>query len=170
MTGGQRYPEPTVGALIFNDKGELLLIRGKKFKDRYVIPGGHIELGETMEAALVREVKEETGLELAEYQILGLQEALFPEAYPEPRHFIYIDFCCRAKPGPVVLNEESREYLWVTPEAALALPLEAYTRGLIQEYAKGENSVCQRKILYKVGGEKKRPGEAVPTPDRIERG
>ncbi|HEY8392022.1 MAG TPA: NUDIX domain-containing protein [Capillibacterium sp.] len=151
--GGQRYPEPTVGALIFNDCGELLLIRGKKFKDRYVIPGGHIEIGETMETALIREVREETGLELAEYQIIGLQEALFPEAYPERRHFIYIDFYCRAKPGPVVLNEEGQEYLWVTPEAALALPLEAYTRGLIREFRKGENSAFQRKILYRIGVE-----------------
>lgn len=145
-----QYPEPTVGALIFNKDGQLLLLRGKKFKGHYVIPGGHIEIGETMEEALRREVREETGLEIKEYEIIGLQEALFPEAYPESRHFIYIDYYCRAQPGPVVLNEESQDYIWVEPEASLALPLETYTRGLIEEYLKGEDSVFKRRILYKI--------------------
>ena len=50
----QQYPEPTVGALVFNAQGQLFLMRSHKWKGKYVIPGGHIELGETMVDALRR--------------------------------------------------------------------------------------------------------------------
>ena len=53
----QRYPEPTVGALIFNTENKLLLVQSHKWRNKYVIPGGHIELGETHVAALKREIK-----------------------------------------------------------------------------------------------------------------
>ena len=61
----QQYPEPTVGALIFNLEGKLFLMRSHKWRGQYAVPGGHIELGETMEQALRREVKEETNLDLS---------------------------------------------------------------------------------------------------------
>ena len=57
----QLFPEPTVGGIIFNPENEILLVRSRKSKDLYVIPGGHIELGEAMEDALRREIFEETG-------------------------------------------------------------------------------------------------------------
>lgn len=53
----QKYPEPIVGALIFNNKDEIFLMKSHKWEGKYVIPGGHIELGETIEEALKREVK-----------------------------------------------------------------------------------------------------------------
>ena len=62
----QQFPEPTVGALIFNPEGKLLLMRSHKWRDKYVVPGGHIELGEHIEDALKREVKEETGLDVTD--------------------------------------------------------------------------------------------------------
>ncbi|ADL12770.1 NUDIX hydrolase [Acetohalobium arabaticum DSM 5501] len=56
-----KYPEPTVGAVIFNPDDEILLCKSNKWDNKYVIPGGHIELGERMEKALIREIKEEKG-------------------------------------------------------------------------------------------------------------
>ena len=52
----QMYPEPTVGSLIINPDGELFLMRSHKWRGKYVIPGGHIELGESIVDAMVREV------------------------------------------------------------------------------------------------------------------
>jgi nucleoside triphosphatase len=53
----QQFPEPTVGALIFNQKEEILLIKSAKWHGKYVMPGGHIELGEKYQEALKREIK-----------------------------------------------------------------------------------------------------------------
>jgi len=47
----QKYPEPRVGALIFNSKGEIFLMKSHKWNNKYCIPGGHVELGEIMENA-----------------------------------------------------------------------------------------------------------------------
>ncbi|HXS14756.1 MAG TPA: NUDIX domain-containing protein, partial [Candidatus Saccharimonadales bacterium] len=54
------YPEPVVGAFIINAKNQLFLAKSHKWSNSYVIPGGHIEIGEKIEDALVRGVKEET--------------------------------------------------------------------------------------------------------------
>ena len=59
----EEFPEVTVGALIFNPDGKLFLVKSHKWHDKYVMPGGHIELGETAENALKREIKEETGID-----------------------------------------------------------------------------------------------------------
>ena len=54
-------PEVVVGALIFKD-GKLLLISSPKWKGKYIIPGGHVELGEKLVDALKREVRKKRGL------------------------------------------------------------------------------------------------------------
>lgn len=72
----KKYPEPTVGAIILNPEGLVLLCRSKKWGDKYVFPGGHIELGEKMEDALRKEVMEETGQEIFDIELISLQEAV----------------------------------------------------------------------------------------------
>ncbi len=131
----QQYPEPTVGALIFNREGKALLVKSDKWRDKYCIPGGHIELGETMEDALRREIKEETGLDIYDVKFVMMQEFIFDEAFYEQRHFIFHDFVCKtdASENQVVLNFESQEFVWVSLKETLRLPLEPYTRRLIEE-------------------------------------
>ena len=132
--GKQQYPEPTVGALISNQKDKVLLVKSDKWRNHYTVPGGHIELGETMEEALRREVKEETGLDIYDIQFALLQEFIFDEAFHKRRHFIFIDFVCKtdSDENKVVLNFESQAYLWVSLEEALGLPIDLYTRRLIE--------------------------------------
>jgi nucleoside triphosphatase len=111
--GKQQYPEPTVGALIFNREGKALLVKSDKWRDKYCIPGGHIELGETMEDALRREIKEETGLDIYDVEFAMMQEFIFDEAFHEPKHFIFLHFVCKtdAREEQVVLNFESQEFI-----------------------------------------------------------
>jgi nucleoside triphosphatase len=144
----QHYPEPTVGALIFNPDGQILLIKGEKFSNRYVLPGGHIEVGETFEEALRREVKEETGLDIDNIQLLSLQESIFNPHYHTKRHFLYIDFVCTTTSTQVTLNEESQEFIWVAVPDALNLPLHPYTRAFLTEYLNGKTSSYRTTILY----------------------
>jgi len=63
-TTRQVFPEPTVGALIVDQQGKILLARSHKWFDKYTLPGGHIEVGESMADAVRREVKEEVGLDV----------------------------------------------------------------------------------------------------------
>jgi nucleoside triphosphatase len=131
----QRFPEPTVGALIFNRENKVLLVQSDKWYGKYVVPGGHIELGERMEESLLREVKEETGLDVYDVELALVQEFIYDESFHKRRHFIFFDFCCRtdAEEEDVVLNFEAQAYTWVTLAEALELPIDTYTRRLIKK-------------------------------------
>ena len=130
----QQFPEPTVGAVIINAEGKLFLMRSHKWRDGWVVPGGHIELGESMEEALRREVKEETGLEIYDIRFLLYQEFVYDQAFWERRHFIFFDYACKTDMEEVRLNSEAQEYRWVTVEQALELTIDAYTRRAIEKY------------------------------------
>ena len=130
----QKFPEPTCGALIFNKEGKIFLMRSHKWKGKYVIPGGHIELGETMEKALKREVKEETGLGIYDIKLIQFQEFIYDKSYWKKRHFIFFDFSCKTKSTKVKLNSEGQSYVWVDIDEALKLPVQFYTRKVIEEY------------------------------------
>jgi nucleoside triphosphatase len=134
MPTTQRYPEPTVGALIFDPAGRLFLMRSHKWAGKYVVPGGHVELGETLEAALRREIMEETGLTIYDISFVGVQEFIHDPAYWQPRHFIFFDYACRTDVTEVRLNDEAQEYVWVTVDEALRLPIEPYTEKTIRTY------------------------------------
>ena len=130
----QKYPEPTVGALIFNQKGEVFLMTSPKWKGKYVIPGGHIEMGETIEQALKREIKEETNLNIFNIQFISFQEFIYGEGFHEKRHFIFLDYACKTEDAEVVLNEEGSGYVWTTIDEALKLSIDSYTKTTILHY------------------------------------
>jgi nucleoside triphosphatase len=129
----QLYPEPTTGSLIFNPAGELLLLKSHKWLDRYVVPGGHIELGEKIEAAVVREAMEETGLEVYGLEFICFQEFINDPLFWKPGHYIFFDYRCKANSSLVRLNDEAEEYIWVKPDLALDLPLDPYTRFALEK-------------------------------------
>jgi len=132
----QSFPEPTTGVFIFNPEGKLLLIRSHKWPGKYVIPGGHVELGERIEQAARREALEETGLEVHDLEFIGWQEFVYDPNFWKPRHFIFFDYACQADSSEVLLNDEAEEFTWVEPERALDLPIDAYTRTSLQAYLK----------------------------------
>ena len=103
----QQYPEPTVGALIFDPQGRLFLMSSHKWKGKYVIPGGHIELGETMVEALRREVKEETNLDIRDIEFVCFQECIHDDRFWQHRHYIFFDFAARTDSTNVILNDEA---------------------------------------------------------------
>ena len=128
MKPKQHYPEPTVGALIFNDQDQLLIVKTHKWQGNYTIPGGHVELGERLLEALEREIKEETGLTLTGAEYLCFQEFVYEDSFWEQRHFIFFDFLCRVEPGEVKLNAEAEGYVWVDLDRVEDYPIDAYLR------------------------------------------
>ena len=136
----QHYPEPTVGALVLNPEGKVLLMRSHKWNDMYVMPGGHIELGESMEDALRREVREETGLAIEQIEFLAFQEFIHDQAFWKRRHFIFFDYVCRTRTNHVTLNDEAEDYAWVPLQEALAYPVEPYTKHAIEVYLQRETA------------------------------
>ncbi len=129
----QLFPEPTIGAFIFNPSGELLLLKSHKWPGMYVVPGGHVELGERIEDAVTRETKEETGLDVYDINFINFQEFIYDPSFWKPRHFIFFDYACKTDSLEVQLNEEAEEYVWVRLDEAVDLPLDTYTRTSINK-------------------------------------
>ena len=136
----QIFPEPTVGVFIFNQAGELLLVKSHKWLGKYVVPGGHVELGERLEEAAIREAKEETGLEIYDLKFINFQEFIHDPAFWKHRHFIFFDFVCKTDSLEVKLNDEAQEHIWVKSDAALHLPLDSYTRTSVEKIIEGNLS------------------------------
>jgi nucleoside triphosphatase len=136
MENTQQYPEPTVGALIFNPEGRLLLVKTHKWKGKYTIPGGHVEMGESLQDALKREIQEETSLELIRADFLCFQEFIYDDSFYEKRHFIFFDFICQVKDGKVQLNSEAQEYIWVDLNEVFSYPIDDYLRFALEQYQK----------------------------------
>ncbi|UCD04331.1 MAG: NUDIX domain-containing protein [Candidatus Woesearchaeota archaeon] len=131
----KQYPEPTVGALIFNKKGKVFLMKSPKWGDRYIVPGGHVELKEKIADALKREIKQETNLDIYDITLVGVQDCIFDEDFVEKKHFIFIDFVCKTNYTEVKLNEEGIEYGWFSLKEVLDLPnLCEYTKNTIKKY------------------------------------
>ncbi len=131
----QKYPEPTVGALVLHESGQILLVRSYKWKNLLSVPGGHIEVGEQSEDAVRREVKEEVGLDVEPVKLLLIQQAIYPKNFTLHKHFIFIDYLCISKSKEVKIdNREIQGYLWIEPQEALKEDLEEYTRNLINRY------------------------------------
>jgi len=110
-------------------------MKSPKWRNLYSLTGGHIELGETAEQALTREVWEETGLKINNIEFSGLQEYVFGKEFYRPKHFIFLDFNCKTNNQTVKLDgREGTSYVWVTINEALKLPLNPYTRTTILRY------------------------------------
>jgi 8-oxo-dGTP diphosphatase len=95
----RHYPEQPlvgVGAIIFKGQEVLLVRRGQEpAKGAWSLPGGLVELGETLTAALTREIAEETGLSVKILGVSAVLERLFPDpAGKIAYHYVLIDYAC----------------------------------------------------------------------------
>lgn len=113
--------ERVVGLIIQRKDGKILLTKSPKWNGMYVLPGGHIEKGETVFEAAVREGKEETGLELTPVKIVRTGEIKNPPEFHRPVHLDFIHVLLRADTPDVKLDGvELDDYVWESPKNALS--------------------------------------------------
>ncbi len=149
MLKRQTDPVTTVGAIITrqNDsKPEILLIQRNSdpYKQYWALPGGHIEQNETTEAAIQREVREETGLKFSG-QFLFYSDEIIPD---KAIHAVVLIFNGTASGTINVQEDEVSEARWYTSEQALSLPLAFRHHAIIQRFQTLHNSQANHHHLF----------------------
>ena len=112
-------PYLAVSAAIFRD-GRVLIVRRARApaKGVYTLPGGGVELGETLEQAVIREVREETALDIEPVELVGFRQAIARDAAGRvERHFVILPFAARYVAGEISLNEELSAADWRDPSS-----------------------------------------------------
>jgi len=107
-----------VGALII-DGGRIVLIRRGKppAEGEWSIPGGLVRLGETIDEAVAREAREETGLHVRSEVLVELLERIFPDEQGRVRyHYVLADYSCRVIGGALSAGSDAMEARWVRRE------------------------------------------------------
>jgi ADP-ribose pyrophosphatase YjhB (NUDIX family) len=128
-------PILAVSAAIIRD-GKVLIVRraGPPAAGLYTLPGGGVEVGETLTEAVVREVREETALLVEPVALAGYREAIARDGDGRvERHFVILPFAARWIAGEPTLSEELSEAMWLDPSAIADLKA---TAGLAEIVAK----------------------------------
>ncbi len=126
MADERTYPQRpylAVSAAIFRD-GKVLVVRRARNPalSLYTLPGGAVEIGETLLQAVTREVREETSLEIEPVALAGHREVIARDAQGRvERHFVILCFAARWRSGEPVLNEELDDARWLNPAELSAL-------------------------------------------------
>lgn len=119
------HPIPSCNALICDGEQVLLVQRGRPpFQGYWSLPGGGVELGETLEQAVIREVREETGLLVEPIRCLGHADAInYDEAGRVQFHYVIMHFECQLLGGALNAADDAADVRWVTPAEARHLQI-----------------------------------------------
>jgi ADP-ribose pyrophosphatase YjhB (NUDIX family) len=136
VTDARRHPDRpylAVSAAIFRDDRVLIVRRASApAQGLYTLPGGVVEIGESLRAAVIREVREETAIAIEPVALVGEREVIVRDANGEvERHFVILAFAARWIAGEVLLNEELAEAQWMRPSDLKDLPTTEGLAGII---------------------------------------
>jgi 8-oxo-dGTP diphosphatase len=147
MTPKREYPEHPlvgVGGVVVHE-GRALLIRrgGPPLQGEWSIPGGMLEVGETLAQGVVRELAEETGLDVSVVELIEVFERIFPAppnadgsagdpARPQ-YHFVILDYLCEMRGGTLAAGSDALDFAWALEE----------------EFAKFDLTVAATRVLRK---------------------
>jgi ADP-ribose pyrophosphatase YjhB (NUDIX family) len=138
---------PSVNVIVTNDQGEILLIR-RTDNENWAVPGGAIDLGESLTQAAVRETKEETGIDCEITGLVGI--------YTDPKHVMHytsndevrqefsIVLTARPMGGMPTPSNESSEVRWVAADDVRSYQMDRSMRIRIQHYLNNRDGPCIR--------------------------
>lgn len=134
----REYPDRPivgVGAVIVENGRVLLARRGKPpLEGQWSLPGGVVELGETLRAAAEREALEETGLVVEAGEVLEVLDRIIPGQNDVPQyHYVLVDFLCSRRGGELRAGGDASEVAWATEEALSKYHLEQVAIDVIRK-------------------------------------
>lgn len=127
-----------VAAVIWNANGEVLLIRRRKAPRRgeWSLPGGKVEFGESLVEAVLREVKEETGLEVEILGLIDIVESIRDASAGSPdNHFVLVDFGARVVSGVARAGSDAADARWFPYEELQGLGVWSEMQRIIAQSA-----------------------------------
>jgi 8-oxo-dGTP diphosphatase len=133
----RRYPpRPVVGVgAVIVHGGRVVLIRRKyePLAGQWSLPGGTLELGESLEAGVAREIREETGLEVEVGPVVDVFDRILLDAERRVQyHFVLVDFLCRPIGGALQAGSDVDDAVWVAPEGLTDYHLTAKATSVIE--------------------------------------
>jgi 8-oxo-dGTP diphosphatase len=147
MTPKREYPDrPLVGVGgVVIDHERVLLIRrgGPPLEGQWSIPGGMLELGETLEQGVARELAEETGLEVNVVELIEALQRIIPAppgadgapgdvARPQ-YHFVLLDYLCEARGGALRAGSDAKELAWAREDELAKFELHALATRVVRK-------------------------------------
>jgi 8-oxo-dGTP diphosphatase len=123
-----------VGGVLIHEGRVLLIRRGKEpLRGRWVVPGGTVELGETLEQALVREMEEETGLRVEPGEVLTVFDRIMRDADIVRYHYVIVDYLCTYVSGEARAASDAEALAWATPGELSAYDVPPKALEVVQE-------------------------------------
>jgi ADP-ribose pyrophosphatase YjhB (NUDIX family) len=127
-------PVVGVGGVVVRDGQVLLIRRGKEpLYGRWVVPGGTVELGETLEEALVREMAEETCLRVEPVEVLTVFDRIQREGERVVYHYVIVDFLCRWRSGEARAASDALDVAWASADELPGYDLPAKALEVVQD-------------------------------------
>jgi 8-oxo-dGTP diphosphatase len=107
-----------VGAVIVDGERVVIVERSRDpLKGQWSIPGGALEIGETLRQCAAREALEETGLRVEAVDVLDVFDSIYPDAHGRTRyHYVLIDFYCRVVGGELRAGGDAAQARWIRRE------------------------------------------------------
>lgn len=117
MSSSPSHPVVGVGAVVVRGSEVLLIKRGKDpLRGRWLVPGGTVELGETLAEAVVREVREETGLDVVPGEVVFVFDRIDRDATGIRYHYVIIDYVCTVAGGTLQAGSDAEAAVFVALE------------------------------------------------------
>jgi 8-oxo-dGTP diphosphatase len=144
-----------VGGVVIDEGRALLIRRGSPpLEGKWSIPGGMLEVGETLEQGVARELVEETGLEVHVIELIEVFERIFPAgpnadgspgdpARPQ-YHFVILDYLCEKRGGTLCAGSDALDFVWAREDELVKFDLTvAATRVLRKAFARARERAAK---------------------------
>jgi 8-oxo-dGTP pyrophosphatase MutT (NUDIX family) len=151
--GKMKFPThiAAVGGIVENEEGRILLVRTKR--GGWEFPGGQVEVGENLLDALIREIKEESGIDAAVSHLVGIFSNTgmykWHDGVTEVPTKVMFDFVCKSVGGELSVSEETTESRWVAKEKVLDLLTAPAMRARYQAYLDFKGSIIYMEYVTK---------------------